>query len=212
MNEIKDALAQTSFSLKQLEESLRELNELDVYGERYPDVTSKGEDREAVDKIDLWFESNSKEAQLAIFAAVRGLLRCYQRLLFLNALRMVVAFRSYKRDISERNKELSVKDRRDALPFLVFVQMREVGISIPWKRIRPKWKKGGVSNLTESEYLTIEPGTFKQKANDFTGSGEHKKFLQNIYDAHFAGCRRASAFLVETSQKLSILEKKIKGN
>lgn len=35
MNEIKDALAQTSFSLKQLEESLRELNELDVYGERY---------------------------------------------------------------------------------------------------------------------------------------------------------------------------------
>lgn len=69
-------------------------------------------------------------------------LRCYQRLLFLNALRMVVAFRSYKRDISERNKELSVKDRRDALPFLVFVQMREVGISIPWKRIRPKWKKG----------------------------------------------------------------------
>lgn len=90
-------------------------------------------------------------------------MRCYQRLLFLNALRMVVAFRSYKRDISERNKELSVKDRRDALPFLVFVQMREVGISIPWKRIRPKWKKGGVSNLTESEYLTIEPGTFKQK-------------------------------------------------
>ena len=47
MNEIKDALAQTSFSLKQLEESLRELNELDVYGERYPDDTSKGEDRGA---------------------------------------------------------------------------------------------------------------------------------------------------------------------
>lgn len=135
MNEIKDALAQTSLSLKQLEESLRELNELDVYGERYPDDTSKGEDRGAVDKIDLWFESNGKEAQLAIFAAVRGLLRCYQRLLFLNALRMVVAFRSYKRDISERNKELSVKDRRDALPFLVFVQMREVGISIPWKEL-----------------------------------------------------------------------------
>lgn len=66
MNEIKDALAQTSFSLKQLEESLRELNELDVYGERYPDDTSKGADRGAVDKIDLWFESNSKEAQLAI--------------------------------------------------------------------------------------------------------------------------------------------------
>lgn len=44
MNEIKDALAQTSLSLKQLEESLRELNELDVYGERYPDDTSKGED------------------------------------------------------------------------------------------------------------------------------------------------------------------------
>lgn len=61
MNEIKDALAQTSFSLKQLEESLRELNELDVYGERYPDDTSKGEDRGAVDKIDLWFESNGKE-------------------------------------------------------------------------------------------------------------------------------------------------------
>ena len=78
MNEIKDALAQTSLSLKQLEESLRALNELDVYGERYPDDTSKGEDRGAVDKIDLWFESNGKEAQLAIFAAVRGLLRCYQ--------------------------------------------------------------------------------------------------------------------------------------
>lgn len=118
MNEIKDALAQTSFSLKQLEESLRELNELDVYGERYPDDTSKGEDRGAVDKIDLWFESNGKEVQLAIFAAVRGLLRCYQRLLFLNALRMVVAFRSYKRDISERNKELSVKDEEMRCLFL----------------------------------------------------------------------------------------------
>lgn len=209
MNEIQESVSLAETKLKELQTLLQELANQDVFSYRFPEDSAVKE-KEAIEKIDVWFEGEGTKAYSALFQTFRALLHCYQRMIFLDALRMVFAFRLFKEEFYRQNKELSYKDRRDTVPYHVSVLMGDVGISIPWRRTEAKWKKGGARSLTESEYLPLEDGSFNQKANDFKGAGEHKKMLQNAFDAHFAECRRASAFLVTMSKTLGILEKRKK--
>ena len=203
MREIGNDLQAAKGLLEQLESKLSDLNELDVFEDKYPNKTPSENATQTISKIETWFEANGEETRILLKQSIMQLLGCYQRLIFLDALRFVAAFKAYKEQILDANKLLPKESKKDTVPFSVNLTMRKRGITISWRRLSFAWNTRANKASFTGQYLTLDPDTYSQKASDFSGCGEHKNYLSKYFDAQFARFRKESADIVMVSGKFS---------